>query len=280
MKILITGGTGTLGSALVEKYYPTSEIWILSRDESKQKELQREFPDINCLVADICDLSDLEINEKFDFVFHTAASKHIEICELNPVRTLKTNFQGTINVYNKFTFDHFVFFTTDKAVHPINVYGNSKALAEAYLKTKMRDDYVRPVVSIFRWGNVLGSRGSVVPYFYKLVKEGKTIPLTHRGMDRFWITIGQAVEFVELMTTLGDRREVYYPNMRSAKMTAVIDAISFVARKKAKIKVTGMRPGEKLVESIALNELGNEIDTNSVPRFKKSELIEMVRGCL
>ena len=149
MKILITGGTGTLGSALVEKYYDCADIWILSRDESKQKELQRKYPEIQCFTADICDLSDLETDEKFDYIFHTAASKHIEICELNPVRTLKTNFYGTINVYNKFIADNFVFFTTDKAVHPINVYGHSKALAEAYLQTK-------PNYLIFRWGNVIG----------------------------------------------------------------------------------------------------------------------------
>lgn len=272
MKVLITGGTGTLGSALVERYYDKADIWILSRDEAKQKDLHRKFPNIKCFTADICDLSDLENDEKFDYIFHTAAMKHIDVCEANAIRTLKTNFYGTVNVYRKFTSTKFVFFTTDKAVHPINVYGNSKALAEAWLARYSN-------VQMFRWGNVIGSRGSVIPYFWELINKGMPVPLTDKRMERFWITIDQALTFVDTVLA-DDCSGIAYPDMKSAKMTDVIKALGTLAMIKPTWKVTSLRPGEKLVEAIAITEDGDEVNTKSVPKLTQKELVHMISEAL
>jgi len=277
--ILITGGTGTLGKALIERLYEDNFIHVLSRDENKQKALKREYPQVMCHVGDVCDREDLHRISHWTFthVFHCAASKHIEICEENVSKCVKVNYEGTKNVYHvlgRFC-EKFVFFTTDKAVAPINAYGYSKALAEKYLQEPANKN-----VWIFRWGNILGSTGSVLSLFVNAIKKDKPVYVTSKDMTRFWLTINSATKYV--LDTIKQKKPGSYwpPFIKSATLPELIKAIESIIGNKAIVKTMGLRAGEKIHEAMEVNEYGVQVSSETCKRFEKDELKALIGGLL
>jgi len=277
MKAIILGGTGTLGQELTKQLLEDkNEVICLSRCELKQKEMKAKFPNVKYVLGDIRDKSSLarvigNYQTDIDIIYHVAALKHIDIMEENPEESVKTNILGTMNVASIATElgIEVIFSSTDKAQYPVNVYGMSKGISE-----KIMLDYGH---SVFRWGNVIGSRGSALHYFVKQVKEAQPINLTHMDMTRFWIRIEDAVKFMITANRSDPIKKVKIPPMmKASKVISLIYAIEEACGKKSTpIKIVGLRAGEKIHEDI------NE-DTNSktAPQYTHKELVELVRPFL
>lgn len=264
MSVLIIGGTGTLGTEIIRQLGPKREVTCLSRCELKQKQLKEQFPHVKCLLGDIRDVESLRraIAES-SLVFHVAALKHIDILEENPEECVKTNILGTSNVAS-LGVDYgvpVVFSSTDKAVSPVNVYGMSKGISERIM---LESGHV-----CFRWGNVLGSRGSAIHYFVSQIREGKPVNLTHKEMSRFWIRIEDAVSF--MLRTHAQASGVMIPPMKAATVKRVIEAIAEICHVKPVIKITGLRPGEKIAESITL-----DLRSDQAAQYTDAELLELL----
>ncbi len=253
--ILITGGTGSFGKKFVktvlEKYKPNKVI-IYSRDELKQYEMAQVFDD-RCMRYFIGDIRDKERLKKamngVEFVVHAAALKHVPIAEYNPMECIKTNINGAANVIDASIdcgIKKVIALSTDKAANPINLYGATKLASDKLFVAANNITGNQDILfSVVRYGNVLGSRGSVVPFFKKLLKEGvKEIPITEEHMTRFWITLDQAVEFVLKNFQRMQGGEIFIPKIPSMKITDMAKAIA----PNLPQKVIGIRPGEKLHE--------------------------------
>lgn len=253
--ILITGGTGSFGKQFVRtilKKYKPNKIIIYSRDELKQFEMAQKFND-KCMRYFIGDIRDLARLQKamvgVDFVVHAAALKHVPIAEYNPMECIKTNVMGAQNVIDS-CIDNRVKYTialsTDKAASPANLYGASKLVSDKLFvaANNLRGNHDIKF-SVVRYGNVLGSRGSVIPFFEKLIAEGVTsLPITEPNMTRFWITLQDGVEFVLKNFKRMQGGEIFVPKIASMKMTDLATAIAPHLEQ----KVIGIRPGEKLHE--------------------------------
>ena len=253
--ILITGGTGSFGKQFVRtilKKYKPNKIIIYSRDELKQFEMAQKFND-KCMRYFIGDIRDLARLQKamvgVDFVVHAAALKHVPIAEYNPMECIKTNVMGAQNVIDS-CIDNRVKYTialsTDKAASPANLYGASKLVSDKLFvaANNLRGNHDSKF-SVVRYGNVLGSRGSVIPFFEKLIAEGVTsLPITEPNMTRFWITLQDGVEFVLKNFKRMQGGEIFVPKIASMKMTDLATAIAPHLEQ----KVIGIRPGEKLHE--------------------------------
>lgn len=251
MNLLMIGGTGTLGQA-VAPLLSSYNVTILSRGEYKQKKMMSQYPHFGYHIGDVRDLRSFPRGH-FDVVFHFAALKHIDVCEDNISECIKTNVLGTENVRD-FCLENkvrcCVLSSTDKAVLPINVYGYSKALSEKmFFDANMNPTPCR--FSVFRWGNVIGSRGSVVPMFKEsLLKEG-TIKLTHKDMTRFWITFDSAAQFILDNYLDGFTSKAMIPDMKAAKVSDVAEAIAQVLGvSDYDTEIIGIRPGEKIHECL------------------------------
>ena len=255
--ILITGGTGSLGKALVEQLLLESKarrIVIFSRDELKQLELRNYFRNDYRLRWFLGDVRDLErLKRAFhgvDFVIHAAALKQVDTGEYNPMEFIKTNVLGSQNVIDaaiETGVKKVVALSTDKASSPINLYGATKLTADKLFVAA--NNYSIPYGTAFcvvRYGNVMGSRGSVIPYFRQIAESGKPLPLTDKRMTRFWISIQQAVEFVLNSFEIMQGGELYVPRIPSMKLLDLAKAIS----PNSEIVEIGMRPGEKLHEEM------------------------------
>lgn len=261
-RILVTGGTGTLGSAIVARLSENenNQIWIYSRDENKQKALIKIHPDVIPFVGDICNANDLwEMTYKkfeFDHIYHCAAMKHIEVCERHVHKCVDTNYGGVKNVYDVLgrNAKRFTLFTTDKAVAPINAYGYAKALAEKYLS--QFDN-----VQVFRWGNVIGSTGSVLPLLCRCAVKGEVFTMTDPYMTRFWININDAVKFV--LNNKDYVGSAIYPPMISASLSTLVFAVEKIIGNKIKTNKIDVRPGEKQHECM--------IADYESPRFYSSD---------
>jgi len=269
MKIAVLGATGTLGAELIRQLlinYPKAEIIAFSRCELKQKELANRFPSIKCVIGDIRDRDSLRSAlVGVLLVYHVAALKHIEIMEQNPEESVKTNILGTINVCSvakELGIKNVLFSSTDKAVNPINVYGMCKGISE---KIMLNNGFI-----VFRWGNVLGSRGSALHYFIEQIKNHRPVNITDMQMTRFWITIENAVEFMLSVPFSSSR--VYIPEMKAAKVTGIIRAIGNIYNKTPTLTETWLRPGEKIHESISA-----DLNSKNAPQFTSKELIEILR---
>ncbi|MGD9553974.1 MAG: UDP-N-acetylglucosamine 4,6-dehydratase (inverting) [Arcobacteraceae bacterium] len=253
--ILITGGTGSFGKKftqlLLQKYRP-NKIIIFSRDELKQYEMAQEFSD-KCMRYFIGDVRDKDRLKKamkdVDYVIHAAALKHVPIAEYNPMECIKTNINGAQNVIDA-ALDNgvtkVIALSTDKAANPVNLYGATK-LASDKLFVAANNLVGRSNIqfSVVRYGNVIGSRGSVIPYFKKLIESGeKTLPITDEKMTRFLITLEQGVNFVLKNFERMQGGEIFVPKIPSIK---IIDLASFMAPH-LKQQIIGIRPGEKLHE--------------------------------
>lgn len=253
--ILITGGTGSFGKKYTEiilKKYKPNKIIIFSRDELKQYEMAQSFTH-KCMRYFIGDVRDLDrLNEAMhnvDFVIHAAALKHVPVAEYNPMECIKTNINGAENVIRaaiKNSVEKVIALSTDKAANPINLYGATKLASDKLFvaANNMVGDR-RTRFSVVRYGNVTGSRGSVIPFFNKLIAEGATeLPITDEKMTRFLITLEDGVNFVLKNFERMYGGEIFIPKIPSMKMTDLAKAIA----PNLPHKIIGIRPGEKLHE--------------------------------
>ena len=253
--ILITGGTGSFGrkftQTILEKYNP-KKIIIFSRDELKQFEMQQTFND-NCMryfIGDVRDLARLEeATDGVDYVIHAAAMKQVPASEYNPMECIKTNIYGAENVIKasiKNNVRRIIALSTDKAVNPINLYGATKLASDKLFISANNMVGMRETrFSVVRYGNVIGSRGSVVPFFQKLISEGAAkLPITHKDMTRFMITLSSGVEFVLKSFNRMHGGEVFIPKLPSMYITELAKAMAPDIPQ----KIIGIRPGEKLHE--------------------------------
>ncbi len=256
--ILITGGTGSFGKQFVQRVveqYEPKKLIIFSRDELKQFEMQSlfspvDYPFIRFFIGDIRDSNRLEMALRgVDIVIHAAALKHVPIAEYNPFECIHTNVIGAENLVRaslKCGVEKVIALSTDKAVSPINLYGASKLAADKIFvaANNIRGDDPT-IFSVVRYGNVVGSRGSVVPFFQKLIKDGsQSLPITDKEMTRFWITLNQGVDFVLSNLALMNGGEVFVPKIPSMKIVDLAKAL----QSNLETHSIGIRPGEKLHE--------------------------------
>jgi UDP-N-acetylglucosamine 4,6-dehydratase len=253
--ILITGGTGSFGKKFVQtilKRYKPNKIVIFSRDELKQFEMAQKYNDssMRYFIGDIRDLPRLEKAMKgIDFVVHAAALKHVPIAEYNPMECIKTNVMGAQNVIDACIANSVAYtiaLSTDKAASPANLYGASKLVSDKlFVAANNLTGTHKIKFSVVRYGNVLGSRGSVIPFFKNLIAEGATsLPITEPNMTRFWITLQEGVDFVLTNFKRMQGGEIFVPKIPSMKMTEMAKAIAPHLEQ----KIIGIRPGEKLHE--------------------------------
>lgn len=256
--ILITGGTGSFGKRFVahvlENYKPARLI-IYSRDEQKHYDMAQTFstekyPQIRYFIGDVRDRDRLSLAMKgVDIVVHAAALKHVPIAEYNPMECIRTNVDGAENVVRAAMDNNVskvIALSTDKAANPINLYGASKLASDKiFIAANNISGIDGPRYAVVRYGNVVGSRGSVIPFFQKIIKGGaEHLPITDDRMTRFWITLDQGVNFVLSSLEMMQGGEVFVPRIPSMKMTELASAMA----PELPHKIIGIRPGEKLHE--------------------------------
>jgi len=254
--ILVTGGTGTFGRAFVSKLLSVKDVKkviVLSRDEYKQSEMRREFTDkrLNFFLGDVRDY--LRLKRAFvgvDVVVHAAALKQVPATEYNPLEAVKTNISGTQNVVDAALdccVDKVLLVSSDKAVEPVNLYGATKLVAERLIvaSNAYRGEKGRTKFSVVRYGNVIGSRGSVIELVERQ-RPGGVITLTDDRMTRFWIHINDVMNIVMNILEVMEGGEIFIPKMKSLKVVDVLTALA----PECKIDVIGIRPGEKLHETL------------------------------
>ncbi len=253
--ILITGGTGSFGKVFVRRLlndYKPKKVIIFSRDELKQFEMSQEFND-PCMRYFIGNVRDKERLKQamrgVDYVVHAAALKQVPAAEYNPMECIKTNIHGAENVihaaiYNKV--EKVIALSTDKAANPINLYGATKLCSDKlFVSANNMVGDLPTRFSVVRYGNVMGSRGSVLPFFKKLVANGATVlPVTHEEMTRFWITLDQGIEFVIKNFQRMHGGEIFVPKIPSMRITDLVKSFG----DNVTYKIVGIRPGEKLHE--------------------------------
>jgi UDP-N-acetylglucosamine 4,6-dehydratase/5-epimerase len=253
--VLVTGGTGAFGKAFVQRALAggAGKVVVFSRDEAKQAALRVQLNDdrVRYLIGDVRDANRLlDACRGIDVVVHAAALKRVETCEADPNEAVATNVVGTQNVARACVergVERAVFLSTDKAAEPNTLYGATKLAAERlWLASNVYAAGTATRFSATRYGNVLGSTGSVLPLWRALVAQGEKIPVTHLGMTRFWMTMRQAVDLVELAIAEMRGGEVFVPKIGAAPLTTLADAIS----PGAEVDVVGMRPGEKVHETL------------------------------
>ena len=264
-KILITGGTGSLGKALAKKLLELDAdiVRIFSRNENNQTTMESEFDDdrLRYFIGDVRDLPRLiKAMEDVDIVYHAAALKHVPVVEYNPFEAIKTNVLGSQNVIDACLHENIetvVCVGTDKAVSPLNTYGATKLLMEKLFVTASnytnRERHKTKFIAI-RYGNVLGSSGSVVPTLLKQIESGRNITITDPNMTRFNITMNQALDFIIRSSKKGNGGEVFIPKLKAYSLGILKEAILEVLEKDVKTELISVRPGEKYHESLISSE--------------------------
>ena len=253
--ILITGGTGSFGKkytrTILNRFKP-SRVVIYSRDELKQYEMAQTYDDpcMRYFIGDVRDGPRLtQAMNGIDYVIHAAALKHVPIAEYNPIECIKTNIDGAQNVIEASIargVKRVMALSTDKAANPINLYGASKLASDKlFVAANNISGKGGPRFSVVRYGNVVGSRGSVVPFFKNLIAQGKTpLPVTHKDMTRFWITLQEGVDFVLKNFERMYGGEIFVPKIPSVHIMDLVEAYSG----SREARFIGIRPGEKLHE--------------------------------
>lgn len=287
--LLITGGTGSFGNAVLKRFLSTEieEIRIFSRDELKQDDMrhyyQREFPNYsNKLKFYIGDVRDPQSIAKamhgVDFIFHAAALKQVPSCEFFPIEAVKTNVLGTENVLQAAIdagVKKVICLSTDKAAYPVNAMGTSKAMMEKVIVAKSRT--ISPeetTICCTRYGNVLCSRGSVIPLFINQMKEGKPLTVTEPSMTRFVMSLEEAVELVVYAFENAESGDIMVQKAPACTIGVLVQAVKELFHSDAEVKVIGIRHGEKMYETLLTNEeCAHAIDMGNfyrVPADKRS----------
>ncbi len=260
--LLITGGTGSFGNAVLTRFLNTDikEIRILSRDEKKQEDLRIKLnnPKINFYIGDVRVYESVQsAMEGVDYLFHAAALKQVPSCEFYPMEAIRTNILGAENVLDAARNNHVkkvIFLSTDKAVYPINAMGLSKALMEKLLIAKARLTKNSTIFCGTRYGNVMASRGSVIPLFTKLIKENKPITITDPNMTRFMMSLDDAVDLVLFAYENGNQGDRFVQKSPAATIETVAIALKEIFQSETEIKIIGTRHGEKLHETLLTRE--------------------------
>lgn len=263
--LLITGGTGSFGNAVLQRFLPTDhfkEIRIFSRDEKKQDDMRHALqnPKVKFYIGDVRDRASVDIAMSgVDYVFHAAALKQVPSCEFFPLEAVKTNVLGTENVLNSaiaYQVKNVVVLSTDKACYPINAMGISKAMMEkvAIAKGRQLGENAVTTISCTRYGNVMASRGSVIPLWIEQMKDNKVITLTDPNMTRFMMTLADAVDLVLYAFENGHNGDLFVQKAPVATLTVLAEALKQLYKKDTEVKIIGTRHGEKLYETLVARE--------------------------
>ncbi len=260
--LLITGGTGSFGNAVLKRFLDTeiAEIRIFSRDEKKQDDMRKRYgnPKLKFYIGDVRDYqSVLNATRGVDYIFHAAALKQVPSCEFHPMEAVKTNVLGTENVLEaaiQNQVQRVVCLSTDKAVYPINAMGISKAMMEKVMIAKSRNDN-NTIICGTRYGNVMASRGSVIPLFIEQIRAGKPLTLTDPNMTRFMMTLADAVDLVLYAFEHGNNGDLFVQKSPAATVEVLAKALTQMLDKPDHpIQVIGTRHGEKLYEALLSRE--------------------------
>ncbi len=261
--LLITGGTGSFGNAVLKRFLHTDikEIRVFSRDEKKQEDMRIDLANskIKFYIGNVRDIDSLlPAMEGVDYVFQAAALKQVPSCEFYPLEAVKTNVLGIENVLNAALakgVEKVIALSTDKAVYPINAMGMSKALMEKIVVAKSRFvDPAKTTLNCTRYGNVMASRGSVIPLFIKLIKEGKPLTITDPNMTRFLMSLDDAIDLVLYAYEHGQQGDIFVQKDPASTIADLAQALLELFQADNKIKVIGTRHGEKLYESLMTRE--------------------------
>jgi UDP-N-acetylglucosamine 4,6-dehydratase len=285
MTYVVVGGTGTLGKELMRQILardPGAKITCLSRDEQKQQALRPVFPSVRFLIGDVRDRPAVRTALRgAETVFHLAAMKHVDVAERNPLEAVKTNFLGTVNVAKEaidLGVAHVVFSNTDKAVLPITTYGYTKALAQNYLLSLNGHNKTR--FSVFNWGNIVASRGSVIPIFAESLREKGAVNLTDERMSRFWMRIQDAASFMLDHYAAAPADRAMIPPVKAATVLRVARAIAWeLGLDTFDANEVGMRGTEKLHEVLESTHAGC-LRSDTCEQYTDDELRALVRDVL
>lgn len=261
-KLLITGGTGSFGNAVLDRFLGTdvSEIRIFSRDEKKQDDLRKRHqnPKLKFYIGDTRELSSVKsAMNGVDYVFHAAALKQVPSCEFYPLEAVRTNILGTENVLDAAIdkgVKKVIVLSTDKAVYPINAMGMTKALAEKLMVAKSRMIDSGPTVCATRYGNVMASRGSVIPLFISQLKAGKSLTITDPNMTRFLMSLEDSVDLVLHAFQNANQGDIFVQKAPAATILDLANALKEIFSSNSPIEIIGTRHGEKLYESLVSRE--------------------------
>lgn len=261
--LLITGGTGSFGNAVLRRFLNTSisEIRIFSRDEKKQDDMRQFYknPKIKYIIGDVRDRQSIDnAMQGVDYIFHAAALKQVPSCEFFPAEAVRTNVLGCENVLNsslQYKVKKVIVLSTDKAVYPINAMGMSKALSEKVMVAKSRN--LNGTGSVFcgtRYGNVMASRGSVIPLFVSQIKNHKPITVTDPDMTRFMMTLEDAVELVLFAFANGNNGDLFVQKSPATTIGILAKALKEIYKSTSQVRIIGTRHGEKLYETLVNRE--------------------------
>lgn len=273
MNALITGVSGTLGQAVTSLLLSRGDVKVTgySRDELKQS-IMKDKDKITLYLGDVRDRERLiEATRGMDMIFHFAALKRVDSMEANPDESYKTNILGTDNVLHAQRHNNVrrvVLSSTDKAAYPINVYGACKKVAESLVLRNQEN-------VVCRYGNVLASRGSVIPFFIDQIKNNKPVSITDMRMTRFFIRIEDAAKFV-VSSAFANGGGLKLPSMKGCKMTDLANALGVILNKPVTFTDVGIRPGEKIAECLRMEHEGGAVFSDTAPQFTEKELVELL----
>lgn len=260
--LLITGGTGSFGTAVLNRFLKTDhfkEIRIFSRDEKKQDDMRNLYKDdkIKYYIGDVRDYTSVEpATRGVDFIFHAAALKQVPSCEFFPMQAVKTNVEGTQNVIRAAAYNRVqkvICLSTDKAAYPINAMGISKAMMEKVAVAEARN-LIDTTVCLTRYGNVMASRGSVIPLFLNQIQKGEEITITDPNMSRFFMSLDDAVDLVLFAFENGNAGDLFVNKAPAGTIGDLAQALMELSGKETAVKIIGTRHGEKLYETLCTRE--------------------------
>lgn len=262
--LLITGGTGSFGHAVLDRFLDTDvrEIRIFSRDEKKQDDMRTEYgnnPKIKFYIGDVRDSGSVKnAMHGVDYIFHAAALKQVPSCEFFPLEAAKTNIIGTDNVLSaaiEYGVKKIICLSTDKAAYPINAMGTSKAMMEKVVIAKSRTvDPAKTTICCTRYGNVMASRGSVIPRFVEQIKSGKPLTITEPAMTRFIMSLEEAVELVIFAFEHAENGDIMVQKAPACTIETLAEAVKQLFNPEAETKIIGIRHGEKMYETLLTKE--------------------------
>lgn len=260
--LLITGGTGSFGNAVLQRFLKLdyySEIRIFSRDEKKQDDMRNELKSskLKFFIGDVRDYQSIEpATRGVDYIFHAAALKQVPSCEFFPMQAVKTNVEGTLNVIRAASINNIkkvICLSTDKAAYPINAMGISKAMMEKVAIAESRN-LTNTIICLTRYGNVMASRGSVIPLFINQIKKGLPITITDPNMTRFLMSLNDAVDLVLFAFEHGNQGDLFVNKAPAASIGDLAKTLNKLANTDNPVKIIGTRHGEKLYETLCTRE--------------------------